>query len=683
VWTSGRGGLRRFVAHLLIRLLILGPLPPYAQLTAALFPASLLWPLAALAEEAREPSEKVAAPGEGGGCVLPLTEGAVGASGFWREGKEALRMISFQDPTNPIVIATLTGVGSKLALTDNNLLLSVYQTLINGSEPRGLHSHALQRLLALKACVMSADESACVSNALIPFDGDRHTTLPVRINYRIYPGNEPAQTIKAEIVRGETPVQDVTGSFDGISGSGNWPIGAAVVPGVPYFVQARADEGTPYELRSVRVPLRIDSVTLSWSKERQAFVAHLADGRTLIEDTWDESGSGLEPPINGFDYKNSTRTFTKAVATLGGNGPNLPDDYMLLKINGGDSAIVWEETGSDHLRIDVPSDGLVKTKLKAKAELAALQVRRVTITAEYHPSSSGPALELKDDTVLVMNERLHGHLYNVGAGVIGRGEGLESTVAEIGVGLIPVAGDGAGILAEVINAFDPTTEVSKLNFVLSVLGIATEFTQISGPVGIALDKGVVFIRVGIKRIGNVVSGPLKRLPDVLYVAAKARNWERLAEFAEGSMKLAVVGPQLIKRVAREDADLESLNRLVKKYSDNVLDTHFVEKLTVWDNLYGDADAVRGAVRALADLRDATGAVIRLSDEAAEGAVKFMAKAGADIPVAEREELLKKLLLDRAEQSDAHLKFLRETTDPNVVEGYAKLLRDIPSVCPAP
>src|SRR5512138_3979160 len=46
-----RGALKRFVAHLLIRLLIVMPLPGNLQAAAALFPVSLLWPLVSAGSE--------------------------------------------------------------------------------------------------------------------------------------------------------------------------------------------------------------------------------------------------------------------------------------------------------------------------------------------------------------------------------------------------------------------------------------------------------------------------------------------------------------------------------------------------------------------------------------------------------------------------------------------------------
>jgi hypothetical protein len=98
-----------------------------------------------------------------------------------------------------------------------------------------------------------------------------------------------------------------------------------------------------------------------------------------------------------------------------------------------------------------------------------------------------------------------------------------------------------------------------------------------------------------------------------------------------------------------------------------------------DEIYADPDAVRGAVRALADLKDASGAVIRLSDDAVEGAVKFVAKAGADFPAAERELLLKNLVSNGAEDAEATLRFVKGATDPDAVPGLAKYFKEVEKV----
>ena len=52
----------RFFAHLLVRLLIVTPLPARFQVAAALLPVSMLWPL--VERQAKEPSEPQAEPKE-------------------------------------------------------------------------------------------------------------------------------------------------------------------------------------------------------------------------------------------------------------------------------------------------------------------------------------------------------------------------------------------------------------------------------------------------------------------------------------------------------------------------------------------------------------------------------------------------------------------------------------------
>lgn len=65
VWRPGRHGFKRLVAHVLIRLLILAPLPPHLQLAAALFPLSLAWPF--VSPERPQQGHEGAAAGAGSG----------------------------------------------------------------------------------------------------------------------------------------------------------------------------------------------------------------------------------------------------------------------------------------------------------------------------------------------------------------------------------------------------------------------------------------------------------------------------------------------------------------------------------------------------------------------------------------------------------------------------------------
>jgi hypothetical protein len=225
-----------------------------------------------------------------------------------------------------------------------------------------------------------------------------------------------------------------------------------------------------------------------------------------------------------------------------------------------------------------------------------------------------------------------------------------------------------------------------------VLGIATEFSQITGPAGVILDKGVVFVRVGLKALkaSGSTAAVLITMPARVLSHVKLKQWDELAGLAQGTFKLSMAGGgNLAKRVLRDEVDVAAVNRLLPAYSgnpnagllDRLLDTRFAEHLKRLGEIYTDPDAVRGALRALADIKDASGAVVRLSDDAVEGAVKFMAKAGNALPPEAREDLLRQVLAGGSDEATPYLLFFRRSRDPQAIEGFAKYLSGIP--CPVP
>jgi len=70
----------------------------------------------------------------------------------------------------------------------------------------------------------------------------------------------------------------------------------------------------------------------------------------------------------------------------------------------------------------------------------------------------------------------------------------------------------------------------------------------------------------------------------------------------------------------------------------------------------------------------------LSDDAVEGALRFMAKAGDDIPLEIRELAMGNVLSGTRDESEALLRFVREAPNDGEVQGFARFFRDIP--CPA-
>ena len=299
-------------------------------------------------------------------------------------------------------------------------------------------------------------------------------------------------------------------------------------------------------------------------------------------------------------------------------------------------------------------------------------------------------MKLKTDFINVVNERLHGRIYDIAAAAVGQGEGdVQGVATELTVGMIPVVGDGAGIVGEAINAFNPAKDVDKLNLSLSLLGIATEFTQITGPAGVILDKGVTFLRVGMRQIraAGATAAVLVAMPTRLLSHVKLRQWDELAELAQGTFKLSMIGGgKLAKNVLRSEEDIQAVNRFMRTYGGDLLDSRFTERLRVLDDVLGDPDAVRGAIRALADVKDGTQTVVRLSDDAVEGAIKLMAKAAEAIPgisAEAREGLLRKLAQAAPEEVEAALTFVKGSTDPASIKGFTQMLNDMPNVCPVP
>jgi hypothetical protein len=599
-------------------------------------------------------------------AIVSSTSQTVSAS----DGEATL--INLADPFNPQMAGTLSGVGNRLALTADGTLLSTARTFLNRENPLGgVRTATFKRRLAL-----------ITKTKTIPIGENAKTGIPTELEYRLVPGDPRAKAARVRILTNAGPLEELSTIFDGVTGTATWAAGRTIANGQQYFAQAVADEGTEDELLSARVLLPISSISIEFDEEHKSFVAHTVAGKTLIENTWDSTGRGLEPPINGYAYQIGTRTFGKAIADSTGNPPNLPDDYILLRIHaGGGGALVWDESKGETVKIPVPETGQIEAHLKATKELSKLSVEKIVITAEYYASSApnAPPMRLKDEYVIVANERLHGRLYDLTAAAFGRGEGVEGTVTEMLVGMVPFAGDAAGIAGEAINAIDPNAEVNKINLVLSIVGLATEFLDVTA-VGAALDKGIVFIRVGMKQIEKVKVGPLSKVGDILYRAAKGRDWARLTAFTEGTMKASMVGGErLMTRVVKEDEDLERLNRVVKRYSEELMDTAWVEKMARWDEVYQDADAVRGAIRSLDEFKDAAGNLIRLSDEATEGAVKFMAKAGSHLSAAEREALLKQVMKSPPADVERMLAFVKNAESEDAVKGFAEMAQ-LAKVC---
>jgi hypothetical protein len=158
-----------------------------------------------------------------------------------------------------------------------------------------------------------------------------------------------------------------------------------------------------------------------------------------------------------------------------------------------------------------------------------------------------------------------------------------------------------------------------------------------------------------------------------------KSYKEVKDYAGGVCKIARhEGGEFLGRIVKDETEEASINRLMRVYSPSE-DASFVRRIAGAEITYANSEALRRTLLSLADFKDASGALIRLSDDAVEGAVKFMAKAGDDIAMAEREQLLKKLLME-PEHVEASLKFIRELDSPDAIEGFAAMVRDVPVRC---
>jgi len=112
-----------------------------------------------------------------------------------------------------------------------------------------------------------------------------------------------------------------------------------------------------------------------------------------------------------------------------------------------------------------------------------------------------------------------------------------------------------------------------------------------------------------------------------------------------------------------------------KYADRLESSLARVKRSIDDAQYPD-EAIGRAVRALAKSD-----IAALSDEAVEGAVKFMRDAGDGIPMAERQLLLERYLDATTDDADTVFRLVREAEDAETVAGFARIAQMTPCLVP--
>ncbi len=199
VWSFRRPSLSfvwRFFAHLIIRLLVITPLPPHFQAAAVLFPVSMLWPFVRPA--APPHAEPEASPegdsGSSGAGLLPLSGSARGICAGGTEDR--LR------PTNILAgresVRGTTGGNVPVTVTDGDSRLVIPGSALPGDVPISLQQQPLSSFLP------SATNLLALGEVLVDFSG-RTLLIPAELSIRAVGGVVEGDTLvlaKVERIEG-------------------------------------------------------------------------------------------------------------------------------------------------------------------------------------------------------------------------------------------------------------------------------------------------------------------------------------------------------------------------------------------------------------------------------------------------------------------------------------------------
>ncbi|MCC7388916.1 MAG: hypothetical protein IT431_09120, partial [Phycisphaerales bacterium] len=278
-------------------------------------------------------------------------------------------VISLQNPGQPQVVGQIAGVGTRLALTDNRLLLSTmrsYTTLGLGPDGQpleglGLHTAAMQRMVVVRRVTPSALVPSSPSapahagpprSATTATASTLVTAKDVNIQFQLIPAGLAIEgTPEVSILQNATPVQTLVATAAGLGGSAIWPAQTPVLGQATYSAQAVVAVNGGELLRSPlkRIPLAEHPVDLEMQglqEESQPEPNELAPGAFLPLN--DDDDDKTEQP----DYKEGTppspvslhddellpikAAFVKEFADQG--------TFELTALEGGNRVRVWRDS---------------------------------------------------------------------------------------------------------------------------------------------------------------------------------------------------------------------------------------------------------------------------------------------------------------------------------------------------
>lgn len=268
-------------------------------------------------------------------------------------------LISLAQPASPRRVGELAGVGSRIGLTDANILLSTARTFTTGStDPlRGLHATALQRMAIICRVTPSAlvpsetSPAARRPTAAAASTPALLTARDVNISFQVIPAGLAIEGLpQVAILQQAMLIQTLAANASGGTGTAVWPALTPVLTQTAYMAQAMVVVAGGEVLQSPpkRIPLAerpVDVILQALPEETQPEPHELAPGGFVALNDDDDDGNeqpdyrdGSVPspvPVQDDELVPVTFAFVKEFADQG--------FFELAAIEGGNRVRLWTD----------------------------------------------------------------------------------------------------------------------------------------------------------------------------------------------------------------------------------------------------------------------------------------------------------------------------------------------------
>jgi len=184
-------------------------------------------------------------------------------------------LFDLTQPASPEFVGTLSGVASRVALTDKNILFSADRTFLAGAATplSGVRTAAL----ATTAVIYQITPSGLVRN-----QGILVTEKDVKINFGVVPSSYKIGTAQVEIYRNGALIQTLATTTSGSKGTATWPAGAVVDPKAVYTARAVIEPQTDKVLQSAFKTIPLVQIVFVDKRGEESFAPPTSDPRPVV-----------------------------------------------------------------------------------------------------------------------------------------------------------------------------------------------------------------------------------------------------------------------------------------------------------------------------------------------------------------------------------------------------------------